>query len=184
MGLSATTTDLFEQVVAISIPKYISYATIKTPKKDLIKALPEAAVLTNAFNTKAKLDWQELRRTHNRNIERGERMRLLSACRSLKRMKFDSLDDYMLMMHGDAFVEALLSVASFGERVQRARALHQADEVWCIEMPFLITRTRWDLLCKRIKKLVRAIESKITSDGVALYDKSLTVTLQKVALIF
>ena len=179
--------DLFEQVSAISISRYISYATYRLPKKALIKKFPEAAKLNLLFHPKALNEWRDMMRNHNRNINRGERMGLLPACRSLQRLRFDSIDRYMLTMHGDAYVEALLSIASFGAKVQKARDANQGfytDGGWFIGMPFMIMPDRWAVLCKRVRMLVRGIEAVLPSQDTGPHTDSLRHALHEVSKIF
>ena len=175
--------SLLQQASALLISRYVSYATNRLPEKVLLKAFPEAATLKK-FNRKAMHQWEELWRNHNQNIERGIKMRLLPACRAMKRFKFDSLDIYMLTMHGNAYVEALLSIAAFGERVQKARDVNHEDDDWCIIMPFFITRDRWALLRKRVKMLVLGIKSKLQELDAGPYNESLNEALHKVSIIF
>jgi hypothetical protein len=176
--------SLFRQVNSLLIPKYISYATNRLPEKMLIKTIPEATTLSKMFHRKALEEWRELMRGHNRNIERGEKMGLLPAGRSPKSLKFDSLDNYMLRMHGYAYVEALLSIATFGERVLKARDGIQVDGVWCLEMPICIMHESWALMRKRVKMLVRRIELMLSSQDTGPFHESLTETLRKVSVVF
>ncbi len=179
--------DLFEQVGAISISRYISYATCKLPKKAMINKFPEAAKLNSLFHPRAIHEWREMMQNHNRNINRGERMMLLPYCRSLRRFRFDSLDIYMLTMHGDAYVQALLSIASFGAKVQKAREANQdyyADGGWFIEMPFMIMPARWTVLCKRVKKLIKGIEAVLKRHDIGPHVDSLRHALHEVSQIF
>ncbi len=176
--------SLFEQASAVSISRYISYAKHRMSRKALIKQFPEADTLDRLFNRKALLGWREMMRNHNSNIERGEKMGLLPAGRSLKRLRFDSLDTYMLTMHGDTYAAALLSLASFGERVQKARDENRADGDWCIGMPYMITRERWGLLRKRVDRLVNGIERELLSLDSGPFLELLKDALHKVSASF
>ena len=104
--------------------------------------------------------------------------------KNMDRLKFDSLDTYMLTMYGEVYAEALLSIASFGERVQKAMEQNQEDGVWCIQMPFLITNEKWTCLCKRVRFLVRIIKRKVLSLESCPSHEKLNLAVQKLSLIF
>lgn len=176
--------DLFEQLNAILISKFISYASCRVPEEVLMKTIPEAANLYKLFHRKAIHEWRKRMNDHNLTIERGERMRLLATCKNMDRLKFDSLDTYMLTMYGEVYAEALLSIASFGERVQKAMEQNQEDGVWCIQMPFLITNEKWTCLCKRVRFLVRIIKRKVLSLESCPSHEKLNLAVQKLSLIF
>ncbi len=123
--------SLFQQVNALLISRNISYATFRQPEMLLFKVIPEAETQSKLFHRKALEEWRALMRCHNQKVERGIKMGLLPAGRSPKSLKFDSLDMYMLTMQGHAYVEALLAIVSFGERVLKLRDDSQACALKC-----------------------------------------------------
>ena len=183
IGIPESLHGLFNHANAALISKYISYANSRLPYAELMRAFPEAENLRKLLNRQALLEWRESMRNHNRSIERGERMRLLPTCKKLNHLKFRSLENYMLIMQSEVYIAALHSIASFGERVQKAKDRSQALGVWCIEMPFLITREKWTLMCKRIRSLIRTIRNLDAQDLCPNYAR-LEAATEKVVSVF
>jgi hypothetical protein len=178
--------DVCELFNAILIAKYVSFARCRLPGVVLMETFPEAANLSKLFSRKAIRGWRDLMDHHNTAIDRGIRMKLLPALTNIGRLKFRKLETYMLTMHRSVVAEALLAIASFGERALRAKQESYENGVWCIELPFLITQDRWISLCKRSNILVLAIACKVSRADTcpSLDSEELTRAMEKVSSIF
>jgi hypothetical protein len=152
---------LFVNCSKLTLSRYISHANCRLSEKMLLKTIPEAAKLKKMFWGKSQVELREMMEQHNRIIGRGKKMALLPICSTLEHLKFRSLDSYMLAMHGDMFVDLLLALASFGRKVIRAIEEDKQDGVWCVEMPFLITRQSWSILSRRVRILIRLIKGNM-----------------------
>ncbi len=91
----------------------------------------------------------------------------------------------MLAMHGDMFVDLLVALASFGRKVNRAIAEDRRDVVWCVEMPFLITRQSWLVLSRRVRILIQLIKSNSVFKEAAFSSyHTLKDAITKVSMVF
>ncbi len=122
---------------------------------------------------------------HNRIIGRGDKMKLLPTCSALDRLKFCSLDSYMLAMHGEVIVDFLLALASFGGKVNRAIEEEKHDTVCCIAMPYPITRQSWLVLGRRVRILIRRIKGNTVFEETVLSSRhTLNDAIAKVSIVF
>ena len=103
--------------------------------------------------------WKKSMLDHNRTVERGERMRLIPFAGDLSRLKFGSLDLYMLQMHSRYLSQILDEFSNFGDRVLTAmQGSPTAARFWIIKAPILIERVGWQKLCSQVISLLRALD--------------------------
>jgi hypothetical protein len=176
---------LFENCSKLSLSRYISHANCRLSDKLLLKMIPEAAKLKNLFWGKSHVELRALMEEHNRIIGRGKKMMLLPIASTLKHLKFSSLDSFILVMHSDILVDLLLALASFGRKVNRAIEEDKQDVVWCVEMPFFITRQSWLALSRRVKILIRLIKgNRVFKEAAFSSYHTLKDAITKVSTVF
>ena len=141
----------------------ISYSASRLSVAETIRILPEIAVVQRYFHPNCIEMWNKEMLLHNTLLNSGLKMGL-SNIDSLDRLKFNSLDLFLIRMRGHILVEVLDAFSTFAERFSEAVSSNQDALLWCVRWPVIITRDRWISLCWQLASVLKLLDCNGVSD--------------------
>ncbi len=142
---------------AASLLKAVSYSTLRLSSQETMEILPEIATVENNFHAKSLEAWNEELRIHNKSIARGLAMGLNTIDR-MDRLRFSSLDLFLIKTRGGMLAEVLNAISSFAERIIEEVKGDRNALLWSVRGPVIITNERWMALCKQLVNILKLID--------------------------
>lgn len=137
--------------------RYISFGGARFKKTKLSKLFPEMEELSKICLVRNPYAWwRKSLSDHNSSVQRGVRMQIAPYSAS-RRLIFESLDKYILVMFSREIAQVFRCISKFGERV--APLVHEQPSAleWWISEDIFIHRRHWLAMCRDVMNMISLV---------------------------
>lgn len=140
----------------LRVLRYLSFTHGQFSKQRIARCFPELQQINRLFGRWSAQTWADKMAAHNAILLRGESMRLQVIGR-VKRLRFSSLDCYILQMHAEDIAGVLNGLSEFAQRVLPKIQQNRIARTWPICNQILIQRRHWLSFARSVMNLLKLL---------------------------
>ena len=123
--------------------------------------MPEIEPFLLHFRKRSLARWEQKKDSLNKRLLRAAKSGHLE---NPNKMKFQSLDDYMLYLHSDLLAQNMDSLVVFAERILPLIRSDPSARIWHFHEALLIQRRHWKSLARQVMNLVKLLSVAFNAD--------------------